>query len=56
MFAPGEILTESVPTAPETTVRDALEPVATSLALDQSEPDTPSFLMTLLRALGAIHS
>jgi hypothetical protein len=61
MLAPGDYLTTSVPAAPapspptdhhvETTPATPAQPVSLP---DETEPR--SFLLTLLRALGAIHT
>jgi len=58
MLAPGEYLIQPVPTAPPATPRTERTVESTpSAPVTEAEKEEPrSFLMTLLRALGAIHS
>jgi hypothetical protein len=58
MLAPGECLTSQAPADPAP-APTADRPAAPAAAPDQpspDDPDPPSFLLLLLRALGAIHT
>lgn len=53
MLAPGDCLTCPPPAEPK---REALAPPTQPPAPRPEEPEPRSFLLTLLRALGAIHT
>jgi hypothetical protein len=61
MLAPGELLTTHPPTpeatrAPAEAPRPEPGPQPPATAAKPEEPESRSFLMILLRALGAVHS
>ncbi len=61
MLAPGDFLTSPVPPEPERqppAPRDEVErpPEPQPAHTEAREPEPESFLLTLLRALGAIHT
>lgn len=57
MLAPGEDLTTPVPSPPDRNNAVPLDKGAAGPPVaDEEQPEPRSFLLTLLRALGAIHS
>jgi hypothetical protein len=58
MLAPGDCLISPTTDAPprQPTAERRTEPPAPAPAAKPEEPEPRSFLMTLLRALGAIHT
>jgi len=56
MLAPGDYLIKPMPETPPAERRVEPTPPAPPAPVTEAEEEPRSFLMTLLRALGAIHS